>query len=298
MNFEIINPSNTTELLSAVTKLSKKNYRFAAGCTDLLLDLKRKPVKDLTVINLQTVKDNRLTGIKKMAKVIRIGAGTTAHALVTDEDIRTWFPTLHEAALNLASTQIRQVATVGGNLCTASPSGDIACALMALNATCEILNTRGKRRSVSIREFFTGVRTTVLKNNELLYSITIPLNEASPKTAAGKKLYSGFIKIGTRKSMECSVVSLAYHIQSDNKGRVTKAGIAIGAAAPTIKFTETATDFLQGVKPGELSAIDRKKFADLILEYASPISDVRATAWYRKEVLFNISKGLLEAMPA
>ena len=293
MSFEIINPATTKELFSAVKNLKNKSFRFAAGCTDLLLELKKNSVENLTVINVAQIKDAGFTGIKKSAKGIQIGARVTAHSIVTNEEIKRNFLVLHEAALNLASTQIRQVATVGGNLCTASPSGDIGCALMALNANCKIMNETGKKRTISIRDFFTGVRKTAMKKGELLYTISIPSNQKSRN-----KLFSRFIKIGTRKSMECSVVSLAYHIQTDEIEKIIQAGIAIGASAPTIRFATAACDFIKGKNIFKFSMSDTKKFADNILNYASPISDIRATAWYRKEVLYNISKAIFEDIPA
>ena len=94
--------------------------------------------------------------------------------------------------------------------------------------------------------------------------------------------------------MECSVVSLAYHIQADGNGKIFHAGIAIGASAPTIRFTKSACEFLIGKNFNKISKKDREEFAKKVLSYASPITDIRATAWYRKEVLFNISKAIFE----
>ena len=108
----------------------------------------------------------------------------------------------------------------------------------------------------------------------------------------GQRGLSGFIKVGTRLSMECSVVALAFHIQKDDSGTIQHAGIAIGSVAPTIKFTDSACNYLNG--KSELNQVEREEFAKLVSKYASPISDVRASAWYREEVLFNISKGLME----
>lgn len=287
MNFDIVNPATTKELLGAIKKFQKEKFRFGAGCTDLLMELKKTPQKNLTIINLAQVKDVHFTGIKKTATNFRLGANVTAHGIVMNEDIKRVFPVLHEAASNLASTQIRQVATIGGNLCTASPSGDIACALVALQAECEILNTSGKTRKINIRDFFKGVRKTDLKINEVLYRILIPLNKKNSKNNL-----SGFIKIGTRRSMECSVVSLAYHLQTDEKANIINAGIAIGASAPTIRFTESACSYLEGKNTKYISEKDKLKFAEQIVSYSSPITDIRASAWYRKEVLFNISKSL------
>jgi carbon-monoxide dehydrogenase medium subunit len=287
MEFNIINPKTKSELLKTIRK--EKHFRFGAGCTDLLMELKKNSDEGLTVINLSQVKDAQFNGVKKSAKGIRLGAMLTAHQIVMNEDIKNNFPVLHEAALSLASTQIRQVATIGGNLCTASPSGDMACALVTLEADCEILGANGKARTIPITDFFTGVRKTALKKNEVLYGIFIP-----SKKKKVKNITSRFIKIGARRSMECSVVSLAYHIQTDETGKIIHAGVAIGASAPTIRFAKSACGFLIGKKFKNISQREKEEFAGKVLSYASPITDIRATAWYRKEVLFNISKAIFE----
>ncbi len=287
MEFNIVNPKTKSELLGAIRK--ENHFRFGAGCTDLLMELKKKPEKDLTVINLSFVKDPLFTGIKKSAKGLRFGAMFTAHKIVVNEEIKNKYHVLHEAAFNLASTQIRQVATLGGNLCTASPSGEMACALVALQAECELMNTSGKSRMVPINDFLIGVRKTALKKNEVLFGVAVPANKK-----ATTNIHSGFIKIGTRRSMECSVVSLSYHVQLDKNGIIIQAGIAIGASAPTIRFAESACEFLIGKKLKTISQEEKERFADKVLSYASPITDIRATAWYRKEVLYNISKSILE----
>ena len=90
--------------------------------------------------------------------------------------------------------------------------------------------------------------------------------------------------------MECAVLSLAYHIQTDGEHLVTDAGIAIGSMAPTIKFCHSAADFLIGQDFSDVESDQAEKFADKVLEYASPITDIRASAWYRSQTLHNISK--------
>jgi len=284
-DFEIISPQTAAELLTAIAANQKNHFRFGAGGTDLMMELRRNPEENLTVVNLAQMRDETFRSISKTENGWRIGALVTASEILDKKELKVEFPTLWESAYNLASMQIREVATVGGNLCTASPSGDIACALVALQVSCEILNTKGEVRTVSINEFFMGVRKTVIQKNEVLRSVVIPFN-------AENKLQSGFIKVGTRLSMECSVVALAYHIQKDDNGVIKHAGIAIGSVAPTIRNTDSACEFLVG--KSELNNAEREEFAKLVSNYASPISDVRATAWYRKEVLYNISKGLME----
>ena len=288
MNFNIISPETSKDLLETISANQGKKFRFGAGYTDLLLELKRQPEEGLTVINLARLNDGLFTSIESGDDGLRIGALVTANRITSDKLIQKQFPVLSKAAIRLASRQIRQVATIGGNVCTASPAGDMACALVALEAQCEILNTNGTVRAVPIRDFFIDVRKTDLHKNEILRSFIIKSGDNNRKT------YSGFIKVGTRRSMECSVVSLAYHILTDEDDRIAKAGIAIGSVAPTIKFTESACEFLLKKSILSLSSPDIEEFAGKVLDYASPISDIRASAWYRKEALFNISKSIFE----
>lgn len=287
MDFNVISPKSKSDLLKAIGNYLG-NFRFGAGYTDLILDLKMQNPKNLTVINLAQIQDRQFKSIEKLKNSLRIGTLVTAQSIVSDKFIEKKFPVLHQAANNLASMQIRQVATVGGNLCTASPAGDISCALVSLNSQCEILSASGKLRVVPIEKFFTGVKKTVLKKNEVLRSITIPLQKSN------NKIYSGFIKVGTRRAMECSVVSLSYHILIDKKNVITKAGISIGSAAPTIRSAQEAGDFITGNNIYSLNSKDTEIFAKKVTKYSSPVSDIRASAWFRKEVLFNISKSILE----
>ena len=286
MNFNVVSPQTIGELLETIARHQGGNFRFGAGGTDLLLELKKLPDANLTVINLARLNDLSFTGLNAVEGGVRIGALVTAARIASSAELKAAYPVLTEAGGCLASQQIRQVATVGGNLCTASPAGDIACALVALQARCEILNAEGGVRTIPIAEFFTGVRKTALCSDEVLRSILIPANSGQAR------LYSGFIKVGIRRSMECAVVSLAHHILTDERGITTVAGIAVGSVAPTIRFTASACEWLKGKPLASLTETEAATFAAKVSEYASPISDLRATAEYRSEVLFNISRSL------
>jgi len=288
MNFNITTPKTTNELLDQIAEHQNNNFRFGAGYTDLLLELKKQPDDNLTVINLAYLNDDHFTSIIKCDDGIRIGALVTVSKITYNDSLKGQYPVLYEAANKLASRQIRQMATIGGNLCTASPAGDIGCALTALEAKCEVLNSDGVLRVIPINDFFVSVKKTCLKRNEILRSIFIPSN------IGNSKLFSDFIKIGTRRSMEIAVVSIAYHIQADKDGKIAKAGIAIGSVAPTIKFAKSACEYLVGKNVSSIGSSEAEEFATKVLEYASPISDIRASAWYRKEVLYNISKSIFE----
>ncbi len=292
-DFDVISPGNVDELLLEIENNQSNNFRFGAGYTDLLLELRKQSGPKINVINLSNLNDPDFSSIVKSEINIRIGSLVTACEIVKNNDINELFPVLHKAANTLASKQIRQVATVGGNICTASPAGDIATALVALEAVCEILSTKNEIRVVPISEFMLGVRKTALKKNEILRSVVIPLRFFASLRMTNDRIISDFIKIGTRKSMECAVVSLAYHILQDDEDKIRYAGIAIGSSAPTIKFTKNAYEFLIGKRIKELNDDDIIEFAKKVLEYASPISDIRGSEWYRKQVLFNISKSIL-----
>ena len=285
MDFYTVSPHTTAELLETIKQNQGNHFRFGAGYTDLIPELQMQKQDDLTVINLAKLKDKDFTSINDSKEGSRIGALATMTDVLSNESLQR-FPALIEAIESLASVQVRSVATVGGNICTASPAGDVSCALVALDAACEILDTGGKIRTVPIAEFFTGVKTSVLKKNEILRSVLVPHRKTTDR------IVSGFIKIGNRNSMEIALVSFAYYILADSNGDVTSSGAAIGSVAETIKSTESACEFLMGKNIEHLTKTDKGKFADLVLEYACPISDIRASAWYRRQVLWNISRSI------
>lgn len=288
MNFDVKSPETTAELLDTIAEYQDKPVRFGAGYTDLTLELKQQVPDNLTLINLANLSDDDFTTIAKHEDKIRIGSLTTARHILDSDLIESAYPTLHQSARELASRQIRQVATVGGNICTASPAGDLVCALVALKAECDILHGDGTSRKIPLTAFQKGVREIDLADDEVLRSVYIPQNDGN------QNVHSGFIKVGVRKSMEIALVSLAYHILTTNENIITHAGIAIGSVAPTVMFTSSACEILVG---RNLAKIDREtaaEFAKIVIEYASPISDIRASAWYRKKVLHNICVSIFE----
>lgn len=288
MSLNVVSPKTTEELLEVIAKYQDKKFRFGAGYTDLLLDIKKQGDEDITIINLAYLSSEQFTSIKKTNQGLRLGALVTANTIIINPILseEQQLDVLRKSANRLASRQIRQVATLGGNLCTASPAGDISCALVALQAQCEILSANGDIRVIPIDDFFVGVRQTDLKKDEILRSVFIKSDKKN------MKVYSDFIKIGTRRSMECAVISIAYNIHVDKDDTITHAGLAIGSVAPAIKFVRSACEYLVGRDFFSIGVSESEEFACRVLEYASPISDIRASAWYRKEVLFNISKSI------
>ncbi|MCP3931287.1 MAG: hypothetical protein GY705_19550 [Bacteroidetes bacterium] len=287
MDFKVINTTTTDELLKAIADNQQNNFRIGAGYTDLILELKHQETEGLTIINIAPLKESDFNSIIEKEKFIVLGALATANDIINCKLIKKEFPVLHQAASSVASIQIRNSATVGGNICNASPAADMSAALVALQASCTILNSEGKERNVPLVSFIKGVGMTSLKKNEVLKSICIPKNTFP-------NIKSGFEKVGTRNSMEISIVSLSYHLQFDNAGIIKKAGVSCGAVAPVIPFASSASTFLLGKKINEIRETDKVGFAKRVMESASPISDIRASEWYRKEVLFNISQIIFE----
>jgi CO/xanthine dehydrogenase FAD-binding subunit len=273
MNFELVSPETTEDLLRAIDENQDKRLRFGAGYTDLILDLWKEAGRELTVINLARLNDPAFTSIEAQVQGggVRIGALVTASRIIGDKELNIRYPVLPSAALQHASRQIRQVATIGGNVCTASPAGDMACALVALQAQCDILTPGRETRVVPINDFFVGVRETGLESNEVLRGVVIPPGDG------GRKIHSDFIKVGTRRSMT-----------------IAHAGVAVGSVAPTIKYAGSACEYVVGRKFAEMGGSECETFASKVLEYASPISDIRASAWYREDVLYNMSKSIFE----
>lgn len=291
MNFHLVSPETTEDLLRTIDESQGRRYRFGAGYTDLALELWKEAARELTVINLARLNDPFFTSIGTQAPDdggVQIGALVTASRIIRDKKLGIRYPVLPTAALQHASRQIRNVATLGGNVCTASPAGDMACALVALQAQCEILSAGGRTRVVPITDFFVGVRKTGLESNEVLRGVLIPPGNG------GRKIHSGFIKVGTRRSMECAIVSIAYHVEIDSDDTIARAGVAVGSVAPTIRYAASACEYVVGKTFGEMGVAECETFASKVLEYASPISDIRASAWYREDVLYSISKSVFE----
>jgi carbon-monoxide dehydrogenase medium subunit len=287
MDFDVISPKTTPELLQAISDNQSNNLKIGAGFTDLINQLKNQTIEDLIVINMSKITDVNFTQIVENNTSLQIGTLVTASQLVDNKFIKESYPVLYQAASKLASTQIRNVATLGGNICNVSPSGDMTAALIALKATCHIIDCDGSERDELLSSFIRGLKKTSLTKKEIIKNITIPKNSEA-------KIKSGYEKVGSRKSMEIAIVSLAYHIQMNNDGIIRVAGVACGAVAPTIPFTESACEFLVGKNIHQLTELDKEEFAKNVIDYATPISDIRASDWYRKEVLFNISKTIFE----
>jgi carbon-monoxide dehydrogenase medium subunit len=270
---------STDEAIRLLAEKGEK-ARIVAGATDLMLELERgvRP-------NVEALID-----ISRVPNLDRIHLDEDDHIhlgpLVTHNDaaasglIRTRAYPLARASWEVGAPQIRNRATVAGNLITASPANDTITPLMALGASVTLFSVRGER-TVPLADFYTGVRKTVMQPDELLVDISFP---ALTKTQRGT-----FIKMALRRAQAISIVNAAV-ILDVRGGAVTSAAITLGAVAPTIIHAREAESHLAGK---ELTDEVMLEAARLAMEASRPIDDIRASAAYRREMVrVSVLRGL------
>ena len=263
--FELALPRSVDEALK-ILKERGADARLLAGGTDLLPQLKNGLIKPACVIDLSGVE--RVRALQGDASGLRVGAAVSARALERHAAARATYTSLSESAALVGSVQVRNLATLGGNLCNAAPSADMAPPLLALEAEAVIVGPKGERR-VPLATFFTGVRRTVLAPDELLLEIVVP--------APGPRSGGNYLRHTPRRELDIAVVGVASQLTLSN-GVCSKARIALAAVAPTPVRATAAEQALEG-QPVTPEAIERA--AELAVGVAKPISDQRGSADYR-----------------
>ena len=216
---------------------------------------------------------------------LRIGALTRLRDVERSPLIRSQYAALAESMRELAGIQIRNMATLGGNTCNASPAADTIPALMALDAVAVIASESGERR-VPYTRFFVGPGRTVLASGELLTAIELP--GTAPHTG------SRYIKLAVRNAMDIAIVGVGVSVTLDGE-HVVACRIALGAVGPTVIRADAAEAALQGKLPDEAAI---QTAADAARDMARPISDQRASAAYRKKMVGVITRDALRAAVA
>jgi aerobic carbon-monoxide dehydrogenase medium subunit len=271
-SFEYCAPFNLSETFILLDKYDGQ-VKLLAGGTDLLIQMKNKEVSPHYVIDLKKIPE--LKGVHSHpGKGLRINPLTTISELSTSRTILENFPILAQAAKTIGSVQIRNRATVGGNLCRAAPSADLAPALLVLEARLKICNSRGERM-VPLADFFVGPGQTVLQPGEILTSVEIP---PPPPSAAAV-----YVKLGPRQAMDLATVGVAVLLAVEGLEAVCKsARIALGSVAPVPFRAEEAEKTIGGQKisPGLI-----EKAAQTASAEAKPITDVYGQAWYKKSMV-------------
>ena len=261
---------------------SKGASVYVAGGTDVLVQIKEGKIRPQSVIDVKGVSEMEGFGIS--GDEFSIGALTSMRTLETSPSVREKVPLLCQAASKLGSVQVRTRATIGGNLCNASPSAETAPALLALDAQAVIFGKTGMR-AVDLSEFFLGPGATVLGDGEILARLRIPLTR--------KRQGSVYYKLSTRKAMDLAFVGVAVLLEVDGDDRITKARIALGAVAPTPIRVLSAEKL---VEDGRLSPGAARESAERAAQSCNPISDLRASAEYRRDMVRELCyQGLLTA---
>jgi aerobic carbon-monoxide dehydrogenase medium subunit len=268
--FELLLPGSVDDCVKALAQ-GASDAKLLAGGTDLLPQLKNGLLKPARVIDLSGVA--RLRTIEAgNGQGLRVGSAVTARTLELDRAVRAKYLSLAESGALVGSVQVRNLATLGGNICNAAPSADMAPPLLALDAEAVITGPKGERR-VPIGAFFTGVRRTVLAPDELLVELVVP----NPGPHSG----GNYLRHTPRRELDIAVVGVASQLTLA-KGVCTKARIALAAVAPVPLRATAAEQALQG------QAVTQdliKRAADLAVEAARPISDQRGSADFRRHLV-------------
>jgi len=243
-----------------------------AGGTDLMVRLQEvDPEVEIELLLLEGIRE--LEEISWNEKNIILGAGVKVETIARDEKIFKTFPGLKEAAEQLGSWQVRNLATLGGNICNAAPSGDLLPPLIVYDAKLELTSSKGNR-VLPAEDFFLGPGMIDLKEDELLTRILIPL----PEKGSGSR----YEKFGIREAMEIAIVGVGVGVVLGKEGKVEKARIALGAVAPTpIRVPE-------GEKIAIGSTLEDNQIKEIIRsakETARPICDIRSSENYREDLV-------------
>jgi carbon-monoxide dehydrogenase medium subunit len=277
-------PKSVPEALSLLERYGA-DAKVIAGGTDVMVDIKYKEEPGC-LVNIKAIAG--LRGIEESAGGVRIGPLTTIHEIESSALLRDKLPVLWEAAHQFASLQIRNTATIGGNICRASPSGETLSPLLVLEAQARV--AVGGRESVEpFTSFFAGPGKTRLGSKGLLTAIEIPF------PAFGSR--SAYLKHAVRGAMDIAMVGVAVLITSDTAGKTFQdVRIGLGAVAPTPLRAAKAETLLRG-KAATAALI--KEAAAAAAGESSPIDDQRSSAEYRRWIVEALTRrGLAQTWKA
>ena len=269
MNYDYVKPASLKEVFGLLKKHGPRAALIAGG-TDVMINVKNKELAPEVLISLRGLEDLRY--IEK-TNGYHIGALTTHRMLERSNMVKAELSALHDAASQVGSVQIRNVATVGGNICNAAPSADTAGPLLALGATVVLEGPHG-RREVPIADFFTGPSETVRKDNEVLVEFHIPEEPG--------RCGSAYWKHSRRKAMDLPLLGIAVALTLSENEEISDARIGLTVAAPVPIRAYKAEEFLKGKR------LDDEVLAEaggIASSEASPRDSLRGKAWYRTEMI-------------
>ena len=265
-------PITLSAAIGLLAEQGEGTYPFVGG-TDLLVQMKRGSLRPTALVNLKRIDGlNRIEGRRDQG--VSIGPLTLISAIERSSFIRSRFPVLAEAAALVGSPALRNLGTVGGNIGRASPASDMVPSLIVLRAHVRIEGPSGARE-IPIDKIFIEPGRTILLRGDLITSIVLP--EASSHSGAA------YLKLGRRQGMDCALVGVAASLTLAGKEQeVEEARIALSAVAPFPLRARRAEGVLRS---GPLNAKRVQEAAAVAMEECSPITDMRASASYRKDMV-------------
>jgi carbon-monoxide dehydrogenase medium subunit len=273
MRFEYLEPESIEEALTILSQYQGKS-KIIAGGTDLMLQMRNKAIRPEYVVDI-----TRIPGLDYITfddqQGLRLGALTTIRGLETSVELQRKYPVISQAASQLGSVAIRNVATVGGNLCNALPSAETSQALLALSAQVRVVGPGGER-TIPLEGFFTGVGKTLLQPDEILLEILVP--ESLPHTSGI------YIKHSPRGPIDLAIVNITVLMTMEQDHRVCRdVKIVLGAVSPTPLRAKKAENMLKG-KRVDGALIDRA--AQVASDEANPRrGSIRGSFEYKKEMV-------------
>ncbi len=266
---KFLRPTSLARLFEMMAE--NREARLIAGATELGLDITKKFHRFPTLISVEAVRE--LTAITSTDSEWRVGAAVTLTRI--DETLGDEYPELREMLLVFGSRQIRNRATLGGNVVTASPIGDSAPVLLSLDA-CVVLASAAGERTLPIEQFFVAYRTTALRPGEVLKTIIVPRFDARANSIRR------FFKVSKRREMDISAVAGSFAVQLDGNGMIAHARLAFGGVAAMPARARAAEEALIG-RPW--STATGEEILPVLESEFTPISDVRGSASYRRGLI-------------
>ena len=276
--FEYVEPKDLNEACQFLSQ--NEGAKVFAGGASLVVLLKNNLVSPSHLVNLKTI-----SGLDAIdwddREGLRIGPLNPHRDILSSPLVQKHCPILAEAASKIATPPIRNMGTIGGNLCHAEPSADFPPALIALGAKLKLISSKGER-IVPIEAFFVDFYETVLSESEILVEIKIP-----PLSLRSGGTYIKLDKV----TNSIAIVGVASVISLDKKGICTFAGVGLGGVGPTPLKVEKANEILLGEKIEENHIDQLAKEAQAI---SNPIANVYASAEYRKEMTYLLTQRALK----
>ncbi|RKL63477.1 xanthine dehydrogenase family protein subunit M [Thermoanaerobacteraceae bacterium SP2] len=287
VKFQFVEPRTVDEVCTLLSEYEGK-AKVIAGGTDLVVQMRAGKIDPALIISINMLGLNKIN-YNIDTNVVSIGSLVTNDEVSKSPIIKEYVPLLAEASRSIGGRQTRNLGTIGGNVCNASPAADTPPALMVLGCKLRVAGLRGNIRSIDVMDFFKGPGLTTLEKDEIVTALEVtPIR----KNLAGH----AFLKLGIRKAMEISIVNTAIIIELDPQDPAIcqKARIALGAVAPTPIRAIQAENILMGQKLDD-NCINQ--VAEAAAQCSKPITDFRASAEYRKEMVkVLVKRGIQQAI--